>query len=284
MDNEPSTALAPVEPPGAVMTLDEMMAADAGKGQDFKGDIAIPFLVVLQPGSPQVNPAHQKFVDGAQAGMIMNNVTREVTPSLVLPGKAREGLGMTVIRAAYQLMVVEWIPRGSGGGFVAQHLPESPFVAAGRVQEIDTGDGKKRKITVAPNGNWLVETGYHYVITVKGEQLGWAVIGMSGTQRKVTRAWNLFSDNQVFAAPDGTKKKAPIYGLQYQLTTKAESNKDGTWFGWDFACLGKVTSIDAYKAARDYADAINTGRARATAPPTETGEAKAPEGDEDVPF
>ena len=50
---------------------------DAAKGTQniMQEDLALPFLKVLMPLSPEVNKRDGKYVKGAEPGMIFNSVT-----------------------------------------------------------------------------------------------------------------------------------------------------------------------------------------------------------------
>ena len=57
-----------------------MFEADADKGAQniTQEDLALPFLKVLMPLSPEVNKRDGKYVEGAEPGMIFNSVTKEL--------------------------------------------------------------------------------------------------------------------------------------------------------------------------------------------------------------
>ena len=61
---------------GALATLD--FVADSGMGLDNidKADLALPFLKLLQSMSDETKKKHAKYVEGAEAGMFYNTVTK----------------------------------------------------------------------------------------------------------------------------------------------------------------------------------------------------------------
>ena len=63
---------------GALAT--NLFEADAGAGtQNIKQeDLALPFLKVLGQLSPEINKRDAKYVNGAQPGMILNTVTKQL--------------------------------------------------------------------------------------------------------------------------------------------------------------------------------------------------------------
>ena len=60
----------------ALAIPEDMFAADAGSGMEgaTSESFAIPFLSVLQKGSPQVDEASGAAIEGAKAGMLWDNV------------------------------------------------------------------------------------------------------------------------------------------------------------------------------------------------------------------
>ena len=57
-----------------------MFEADANSGsQNIKQeDLALPFLKVLGQLSPEINKQNGRYVEGAEPGMIINSVTKEL--------------------------------------------------------------------------------------------------------------------------------------------------------------------------------------------------------------
>ena len=67
-----------VKKEGALATLN--FEEHAGKGLENidKDDLALPFLKLLQSGSYETKKKHAKYVDGAEAGMFYNTVTKKL--------------------------------------------------------------------------------------------------------------------------------------------------------------------------------------------------------------
>ena len=82
-----------------------MFEADADKGSQnmTQEDLALPFLKVLGQLSPEVNKQNAKFINGAEPGMIVNSVTRELYDG---------AKGIDVIPVHYERQYVEWQDRG----------------------------------------------------------------------------------------------------------------------------------------------------------------------------
>jgi len=51
----------------------------------------------------------------------------------------------------------------------------------------------------------------------------------------------------------------PMYSQRYLLTTSAESNDKGKWYGWEITHLGPVLDMEVYGAARAFSQSIASG-------------------------
>ena len=124
--------------------MDELLR-DSGAGVSNMGmdDVAVPYLYVLQTNSPQVNPDHDAYIDGAKAGMFFNNVSMEIYDG--------RNEGLIVIPCAYERKYVEWVPRDSGGGFVGEHDIDSGILSECTPNE--------KGIPCLKSGNLVIETG-----------------------------------------------------------------------------------------------------------------------------
>jgi hypothetical protein len=86
---------------GSLATLD--FVADSGMGLENidKSDLALPFLKLLQSGSDETKKKHAKYVEGAEAGMFYNTVTKKL-----YNGEK----GIEVIPVFYRMTYPEWAP------------------------------------------------------------------------------------------------------------------------------------------------------------------------------
>jgi hypothetical protein len=225
------------------------ISLDAGNGMETitADDLAIPFLVILQSGSPQCKKSDGAYIKGAEEGMIYNTVSNEV---------ADGDTGINVIPVSYQRKFVEWRPREEGGGLVNQYEPGDPILSG-----IQSHDGKD----FLPSGNNIVQTAYHYVVAVINDKPVQAVITMSSTQLKKSRRWNSMivsrreTINNAVITP-------PTYGQVYLLKTVPESNDRGTWFGWAIESAGLVSDITIYNEAKAFNGSVGSGLVKVSAP------------------
>ena len=232
---------------------------DAGSGLENIGaeDVTIPRLKILQAMSPEVNKHDGKYVDGASTGDIINTVTstlyNESNPLIVLP-------------VAYKRLFLEWTPRESGGGLVAQH--DDPSVLEKTTKNEQYQD-------VLENGNYIQTSATHFVLVINADgSYDTAMISMAGTQLKRSRTWNsmmasvkMKSGDKVFTPPTFTHT--------YGLNCVQESNDRGTWFGWGITAKGQVTGDEMtyYEAAKTFAEQVGGINLSQTSANAETGEA-----------
>ena len=214
---------------------------DAGAGFDgmTQEDYALPFLRLLTNTSPEVGE-----VDGAMPGMIYNSVTGELHD-----GKK----GILVVPCAYVRQYIEWEPRGSGSGAPVHIYPATSDVLSQTHRE--PGDNKD----YLDNGNYIENTANHYVMLVDASGVpSPALITMKSTQLKKSRKWNSMMQSVKLNGKNGLFTP-PMYSQVYRLTTVAESNDKGKWYGWEIERIGPVEQPDLYKACKLFAQSVGSG-------------------------
>ena len=208
----------------------------AGMNQD---DFALPFLRLLTNTSPEVGE-----IDGALPGMIYNSVTGQL-----YDGKK----GISVIPCAYVRQYIEWAPRGSGSGAPIHIYPSTSDILSRTHRE--PGENKD----YLDNGNYIENTANHYVMVINDSGLPEpALITMKSTQLKKSRKWNSMLMSTKMMGKNGPFTP-PMYSHLYRLSTQAESNDKGKWFGWEVEKIGPVEDMNAYTAAKSFATQINSG-------------------------
>ena len=204
--------------------------ANAGAHNIEQDDLALPFLKVLGQLSPEINKQNGKYVAGAEPGMILNSVTKELFDG---------SKGIDVIPCSYDRKYLEWKPRELGGGLVGMY----------------TVDAMNRD--VLPNGNYLENTANHFVVAV-GETPSTALVSMTRTQLKVSRTWNSMMMSIKMQGKNGLFTP-PTFSHVYHLKSVQMTNDKGTWFGWDVSKTGPVTDAGVYGIAKDFAEKIGKG-------------------------
>ncbi len=248
------TDLVPNAGAGLPAELMGMMEDDAGRGiSDNPNDVGIPFIAVLQDMSPQVKKRDEKYVEGAEVGMLFNTVTGELYPH-----------GVMFLPVYYESCHVEWVPRDSGGGFVAKHPWNTPLT--GQAQPNPAGKGAPR----LSNGNDLVETRYWYgFFCPLGEdgnplssRLEPGVFAFSSTGLKVSRQWVGLTKRQLLP---NTEKVAPLFSHFYRVTTALVKKNNNEWFLPSVAVDRWVTG-EEYAAARTFAEQAEAGSVQVSQP------------------
>jgi hypothetical protein len=216
---------------------------DASSGFEGMGqeDFALPFLRLLTNTSPEVGE-----VEGAMPGMIYNTVTGEL-----YDGKK----GILVIPCAYVRQYIEWAPRGSGSGAPIAIYPATSDVLSRTHRE--PGDNKD----YLDNGNYIENTANHYVMVLKDGIPEPALITMKSTQLKKSRKWNSMMMSVKLMGKNGPYTP-PMYSHIYRLTTQAESNDKGKWFGWEVEKVGPIEDSASYLAAKAFAQQIGSGEVK----------------------
>lgn len=237
--------------------LMDQIEDDAGRGVSTSAaDIGIPFLYILQDLSPQVKKRNEKYIEGAEVGMIFNNQTQEIIVA---------DDGIDFIPCFFKSALVEWTPRDAGGGWVAEHPMDSDVL-----RRSERPDPKKppRIKSGSGIGNDVVETKYYYGwwrLHVDGDenpnQWSEAVIGMASSMLSCSRTWQGMLRR--VKTPGGVQ--APSWSKVFHLTSKLVAKNNNEWFVWDVAELRWVTA-EEYAAGRKLADSCEEGLVQASRP------------------
>ncbi len=281
-----SQEVAPVEEAkNSVIPADFLveMEMDSGAGvkQMTMDDVAVPYLYVVQKGTPQADEDHDKYIEGCKPGMFINNVTEEFFDG-------RE-TGIIVIPCFYERKYVEWRDRDTGqGGYVQDHDIDSGILNK-------TRPNAKGQPTL-DNGNIIMETAYHYVYMYVEAEKRWEeiIIPMKSTMLKNSRRWN---KNLMSTLIPGTAKQAPRWLYPYKLKSVKQQKGDQTWYIFDIERMAEMVTVEQYRSAKGFKEAIEQGmikRATETLPGADGVENDRPatgksgpntEGmDDDIPF
>ena len=242
----------------------ELLLADSGAGLEgmTSEDFMIPRITILQQMSNAVNKRDGAYVEGAEPGHILDNVSRQTVDGEV---------GITVVPVSYRRCHIEW--KKDRAGFVRDH-----GAGSGILEGCSRGD---RGEYLNFEGNEITPTSEYYVFVVeKDGTFSPALLSMAKSQLKKARRWNsMISKLQVPHPTDDTKKFRPaMFWNAYKLTTVPEENDQGSWFNWDIEMMfdansggiiqNLITGRDIYLAARDFKDQVNKGEVQVS-PDTE---------------
>lgn len=255
-----STALA--DPSANVAAL---FLADAGQGMEgaTAESFAIPFLMVLQSNSPQVDEASGVAIEGARAGMFYENVTGRMW-------SGKPDAGVSFVPCAYRRVFLRWGPRGGeNAGFKGELSPEevAELRAAGKIVELDgrlyfpEEDGSIRR---GKDGSVLCDrvsdTRNHYILLLD-EEGGWtqALLSLTSTQIKKSKTLMAALASVKIDGPAG-KFSPPTFANIVRASTIPESNDKGNWFGIRMEIAARVDREDVYKAAKAFRDSVVKGQ------------------------
>lgn len=257
MAKQQSTPAATAAAPKAIVPYDFSQDAGVGMENVKSDDLAIPFLVMLQSGSPEVKKSHKDYmtkgIPGALEGHIINSLGRKILNPDITKDRIK------FIPCGYQKLYVEWTPRDSGGGLVQSHADASILSQCHK--------NEKGQDTL-PNGNIVVTTAYFFglVIDEAGDPTQ-CVLSMTSTQLKKARQWLSTATAIKFDGPNG-RYNPPLFSHFYWLSSVPESNDQGSWMGWKVEMGGRVDDPVLVDNGRKAAQSVKSGQAR-LAPPAQ---------------
>lgn len=193
------------------------------------GAYSVPFLALLQALSPQVQRGTPTAIEGANAGMIFNTVTKTVMDKVqVIP-----------LRRSHSLCW--WVPRDKGGGFIREEEASTENMAwfAG----LPLNDKKQRLIKVDGVEMEVTEHRNFWVCLVNDEKREPALISMAKSQLKIARDWNTNIDINSIKIEIGPNSKPPIlHSTVWELGSQLKSKDGNNWYMWSFRFLRKLNN------------------------------------------
>ena len=228
--------------------------ADAGVGLEGadKDSYAIPFLVILQPLSPQVS---EKTVEGAEAGMVMNSVTNELYKEIY------------VVPCAFQRRWVRWAAREVGGGYKGEFTtPDVQDIRARNlVKELDgklfypAADG-----SVNPKrDDRLADTRNHFVIVVESPDADFgypAVLALGSTGIKHSKNFLSRIESIKKQKANGERFTPPSFSHVYKIKTVQDRNEKGVWWTPNISMVKEIENAGLYGLAKAFNKQVNEGR------------------------
>ena len=186
--------------------------AGMGFENQTSDDVAIPFLNIIQHGSPQRLKNCPQYIEGANAGDVFNSVTNELLPNPAC-----------IVPCTTEHVYVEWIPReegGTGGGFVGVHALDSEVVLTAKQ------NATERNKLKTESGNDLVETFQIYALLLDSplatESISPIVIGFTKTKIKVYK--------QLMTKLKTIKSRPPLFAFRLAISTFEDMSKNNEPF------------------------------------------------------
>lgn len=170
-----STSVATTDESNAVVVAGQNLPAflqnqGPARGSENVGtdDLVIPRLELVQSLSPCLDESSADYIEGAKAGMLFNNVTRQLY-----------GNSVEVIPVYFMKEYIIWKDRKKGGGFV------EAFTTMEAAESV-------RKSLPDADDHRTNDTANHFCLLRNPEtgQLEDIVVSMAVTKLKVSRTWN----------------------------------------------------------------------------------------------
>ena len=188
-------------------------------------DLVIPRLELVQSLSPCRKKSDAAYIEGAEEGLLYNNVTRQLY-----------GEEVQVIPVTFKKEWLIWKNRDAGGGFRGAFSSESEA----QTEKLQLEDGADCEIA---------DTAQHFCLLVhpdgKVEEI---VVSMSKSKLKVSRKWN-----SLIRMNEGDS-----FSRVYKLGTVSESGQKGDYYNLSVAAGGFPT-LELYQRAEKLYEAIATG-------------------------
>lgn len=276
--DEPSKELVnPVT--GEIVAADDYSGYEEDMGGGFENqtrdDTGTPWLVLMQPLSPEVSAEDSKI----KPGMWVNRGTQ--VPAGEVP----------FIPALTRHVFREWSSKDpSGSAPVQDHEIDSPLVARVRNEQ-------KFGEYVHPDNpeHPLVETFEVYGIQLTPEGAGMpAVMAFSSTHIRPYKDWMTKARSLIIELPNGRKINPPLFSHVYMLRSKRVEKKPHIWWVPEISFYSPegaeksrlAPSSELYQMAKSLSQAILAGEVKAAKPQAD-GDAGLNKGDpnnEEAPY
>lgn len=191
--------------------------------QDIDSSVlGLPFISIIQKGSPEFDETHR-----------LHNVKKiaDCKPGNILFAQKRRVLSqpMLVIPVHQTALYTEWKPRDQGGGFLGNRDVTVVTERGYRKGPVGSNTANREYL----GNNELMFSIYFMFLFKDGQDWTKGMISFTQTQLKHARGWLRMVGGVAY--PEFPGVKPPIFAATYRLTTQADSNTKGGWFGWNVA-------------------------------------------------
>ena len=191
-------------------------------------DVIIPRIELIQALSPVRKKSDPAYIEGAEEGMLYNNVTRTLY-----------GTEVTVVPVYYTKQFLVWKDRKAGGG------GSNGFRGAFASKEL----ADRAIAELAEEALEVSDTAQHFVLVRNGDDWQEAVISMAKSKVKVSKRWNSLM----------RLSNTDSFSRAYKLSATTETNaRNESYFNFNVAALGFVNK-ELYERAEKLYETIRTG-------------------------
>lgn len=204
-------------------------------------DLLIPRITILQDLSPQVKKNKPEYIEGAEIGDFCDTAVGEVYKELML------------IPCYYATVLLEWAPRATGKGLIANHGMSRDILK-------DCKQDEKRRWMHGENLVSETMTFYCLNITAGGRR---CFVPLSSTALKSGRKLLTLITSERVTGRDGKDFQPPIFYRAWKTTVTEEANNQGSWFGWKFEQGPNIFEVDPSRGllqeAKDFMEQARSG-------------------------
>ena len=207
---------------------DFMKQGNRGAENVGTDDMIIPRIELIQALSPVRKKSDPAYIEGAEEGMLYNNVTRTLY-----------GTEVTVVPVYYTKQFLVWKDRKAGGG------GSNGFRGAFASKEL----ADRAIADLAEEALEVSDTAQHFVLVRNGDDWQEAVISMAKSKVKVSKRWNSLM----------RLSNTDSFSRAYKLSATTETNaRNESYFNFNVAALGFVNK-ELYERAEKLYETIRSG-------------------------
>ena len=190
-------------------------------------DIIIPRIEIVQSLSPARKKSDPAYIEGAEEGMLFNNVTRELY-----------GVSVIVVPVYYSKQYLIWKDRKAGGG-----------TGGFRGAFNSLGEAHHQIQALGEEALDVAETAQHFCLVHSNDKWEEAVVSMSKSKLKISKRWNSLM----------RLTNTDSFSRAYKLSATTETNaRNESYFNFNVAALGFVNK-DLYERAEKLYETIRSG-------------------------
>lgn len=217
-------------------TAPEWLRAGPARGAEnvTTDDMIIPRIELIQALSPARKKSDPAYIEGADEGMLFNNVTRQLY-----------GESVTVVPVFYAKQYLVWKDRKSGGG--GSNGFRGAFASEALARDVIAQLGE--------DGLDVSDTAQHFVLVRVEDAWQEAVISMAKSKIKVSKRWNSLI----------RMTNTDSFSRAYKLSAVTETNaRNESYYNFNITPLGFVTK-DVYERAERLYETIRSGAVKVSA-------------------
>mgnify|MGYP003648082307 CR=1 FL=1 len=197
-------------------------------------DMIIPRIELVQALSPARKKTDAAYIEGAEEGMLYNNVTREMY-----------GESVTVVPVYYTKQFLVWKDRKAGGG--GSNGFRGAFASKGLADDAIAALGEE--------GLEVSDTAQHFVLVHYNDQWQEAVLSMAKSKMKVSKRWNSLM----------RLTNTDSFSRAYKLSAITETNaRNESYFNYNVTPMGFVQK-EVYERAEKLYETIRQGGVKVSA-------------------